>query len=125
MMLPVFALGGFGAIWGLVRVYTPEEIVATSAWSPDHHYRSSIVQVYGSEGCGSANSSMVVVERSNFFIHTGSFSPFCLEDSPNKIELHWMDAQTLVIDCAECNQHYTYVDENWGKLHFIYDLDRP
>lgn len=124
-MLPVFALGGFGAIWGMVRIATPEEIVTTSLWSPDHHYRASIVETNRSDGCSSSKSSLIVVERSSLYINTGSFTPFCLDGPPSKIELHWLNAETLGIDCSGCNQSYAYADENWGKLHFVYDLDKP
>jgi hypothetical protein len=125
MMLPVFALGGFGAIWGILRISMTEEVFTLSVWSPDHHFRASIVQVQGSEGCGSSSSSMVVVQRSSFFVNTGQFVPFCLDGAPTKIALHWLDSETLAIDCGGCDRNYAYSDENWGKLHFVYDLDKP
>jgi hypothetical protein len=125
MLLPIFALGGFGAIWGILRISLQDEVSTASVWSPDHHYRASIVQVYGSNGCGNAESSVVVVERSTFLINTGPFVPFCLVGRPSSISLHWRDDQTLSIGCANCNQNYAYSDRNWGSLHFVYDLDRP
>jgi hypothetical protein len=125
LMLPIFALGGFGAIWGMLNISRNDQFVATAVWSPDHHYRASIVQVYGSIGCGSWTSSMVLVERSSFSVNTGQFVPFCVDGQPSKIALHWQGAQTLSIDCNQCGQNYAYADQNWGRLHFVYDLDRP
>jgi hypothetical protein len=125
MMLPLFALGGFGAIWGILSLSMHDRAIKTAVWSPDHHFRASIVQVYGSEGCGSSSSSMVLVERSSFSINTGQFVPFCLDGQPSNIQLNWQDAQTLSIECTRCNQAYAYADQNWGRLHFVYDLDKP
>lgn len=125
LMLPLLTLGGFGAIWGLLRVGSSDPTVATSVWSPDTRYRASIVQVYGSSGCATGNSSVVIVERRYFVFNGGQFVPFCLEGPPSSIVLHWQDAQTLAIECNRCGQNYAFADQNWGKLHLVYDFDRP
>ena len=124
-MLPFLTLGGFGAIWGLLREGTSEQTVASSEWSPHGRYRASVVQVYGSDGCAEGNSSVVLVERRVLVFNGGQFVPFCLDGQPSHIVLHWQDAQTLAIECNECGQNYAFADQNWGKLHFVYDLDRP
>ena len=125
VMLPLLTLGGFGAVWGLVRVAASDQVVEDAVWSPGGHYRAGIVQVYGSNGCGASNSSVVLVERRSFFIRTGQFVPFCLDGPSSKIAIHWQDARTLAIECNQCNQSYVFTDQDWGKLHFVYDLDRP
>jgi len=125
LMLPVFTLGGFGAIWGLLRVGASEQTIESSVWSPDEHYRASVVQLYGSSGCAAGKSSVVLVERRVLVFQGGQFVPFCLDGQTSSIALHWQDAQTLVIECNHCGQNYAFADQNWGKLHFVYDLDRP
>jgi hypothetical protein len=125
MMLPVFALGGFGAIWGVLRVSTHDEGITYSVWSADAHYRTSIVQIYGSGGCSQSESSVVLIERRKLIFNTGQFVPFCLDGPPSSISLYWQNEQTLAIECSRCNQNYAYADQNWGQLHFVYDLDRP
>lgn len=125
LMLPIFALGGFGAVWGLLQVGVNQEKTVSAVWSQDRHYRASVVVSTGSGGCGATSSSFVVVERQNFLIKTGEFAPFCLDGRPQQISLSWKDSSTLAIACSRCDQNYGYADENWGKLHFSYDLDKP
>jgi hypothetical protein len=52
-------------------------------------------------------------------------APFCLDGSPDRITLRWKDNQTLAIECSACEENYGYADQNWGKLRFSYDLDKP
>jgi len=122
-MLPVFALGGFGGIWGLVLVGMNQAKIVSAVWSQDKHYRATIVQSTASSGCGGATGTFVVVERQTFFLKTGEFTPFCLNGTPDHITLHWKDASTLAIECRGCEGNYSYADRNWGRLRFAYDLD--
>ena len=87
LMLPVFALGGFGGVWGLVRIGMNQEKTVSAAWSQDRHYRASVVVVSSSQGCGGARSSFVVVERQTLFFKTGEFAPFCLDGPPERTSL--------------------------------------
>jgi hypothetical protein len=125
LMLPIFAIGGFGAIWGMLVVSAHDEVVTNAVWSGDHRYRASIVQSFASDDCGKSGHSVVLVERSQFLVNTGQFVPFCLDGPPSNIALHWEDAHTLSIACSGCSQNYGYAEQNWGRLHFVYDLDRP
>jgi hypothetical protein len=124
-MLPVFALGGFGGIWGLIMVYSNNQRVVSAVWSSDGHYRASVIQAFTSDGCGRSESSLVVVERRSFLFKTGQFTPFCLDGRPERIALRWKDARTLSVECSGCEKDYSYANQNWGKLHFVYDLDKP
>jgi hypothetical protein len=124
-MLPVFTLGGFGGVWGLVLVGMNQEKIVSGVWSPDRHYRASIVQSTASDGCGSAVSSYVFVERQSFHIKTGEYTPFCVDEPPDHIAVSWRDSATLTIECRGCEGNYGYADENWGSLHFSYDLGEP
>jgi hypothetical protein len=123
-MLPVFALGGFGGVWDLVMVGLNQEKTISSVWSQDRHYRASIMQSFAQGGCGNP-SSLVVVERRNFFFKTGEFTPFCFDGAPDRISLSWKDPETLAVECSGCGENYGYTNQNWGKLHFAYDLDKP
>jgi hypothetical protein len=125
LMLPVVTLGGFGSIAGLLLVFSNTSRVSKAVWSGDKHYRASVIQSFTFDGCGHSSSSFVLVERRNFFFKTGQFTPFCLDGSPDRITLRWKDNQTLAIECSACEENYGYADQNWGKLRFSYDLDKP
>ncbi len=101
------------------------EKLASSVWSQDKHYRASVVVYAGSNGCGRSSSTFVLVERRDYFFKTGEFAPFCLDGPPERISLSWKDSKTLAIGCSGCDENYGYEDQNWGKLHFAYDLDKP
>ena len=125
LMLPVFALGGFGGVWGLILAGSNDHRVVASAWSADKRYRASIVTAFGSSGCGRLDSAFVLVERRTLFFKTGEFTPFCLEGSSGQIALRWHGSTILEVQCSNCNQDYRYAGLNWGGLRFVYDLDRP
>ncbi len=125
LMLPIFFLGGFGGFWSLFLIGMNQTKTVGEAWSADRHYRASVVVWNASGGCGDRTSSYVIVERQTLHVQTGEFTPFCLDGAPDRISIHWLDTNTLAIDCAGCEGSYDYAEENWGKLRFAYDLDKP
>jgi len=120
LLMPVLTLGGFGGVWGLVLVGMNQQKIVSGIWSPDKHYRASIVKT-SSDDC----RAFVLVERQSLFLKTGEFSPFCFAGPPDRVSLQWKDARTLQIECSGCEGNYGYTDEKWGNLTFAYDLDRP
>ncbi len=121
LMLPILTLGGFGGIWGLLRVGMNTQKSFFAVWSPDKHYRASIIESSGTEGCDSS----VLVERRNYLLKTGEFTPFCFAGRPEQVSVVWKDAKSLTIQCRDCGQNYSFSETNWGDLRFTFDLDRP
>jgi hypothetical protein len=128
LMLPVFVLAGLGGYSSLFLVgMNAQPPIKRVVWSPGGHYRASVME--GSEAgvCGDQPKfAFVLVERRNDLrIKTGEFLPFCRGGGEQGIDVKWVDDTTLAVSCRGCNGDYGYAHQNWGRLRFVYDLDRP
>jgi hypothetical protein len=126
MMLPVTTLAGFGGFASILMIGLNPGKIISAAWSPNGAYRARVMEVYGAaQGCGSSTSYVVFVERRWKYIKTGSITPFCFIGSPSQLAVAWKDSNTLLITCTGCDEGRTYTyDQNWGRLHFAFDVQR-
>jgi hypothetical protein len=126
LMLPVVTLAGFGGFASILMLGLNPGKTVSATWSPDGSYRARVMEVYGAaQGCGNSTSYVVFVERRWNYIKTGSVTPFCFIGSSSQIAVSWTDSTTLSIACTGCNEDSTYTyDQNWGRLHFQFDLQR-
>ena len=124
--MPLMVLGGFGGVWGLMRVGMVSGGQTVEAiWSPDGHYRARLIQFYGTDNCAPGDTSFVLVERRSFGFYSGSFPVICSVVKPDRIHMRWDDAHTLRVECNYCPEEIYYADRNWGGLRLSYDFERP
>ena len=123
MMLPVFALAGFGSLASFFVINQPYEKSVIQLDSPTHVYRVSVVRVEGVGRCHGWGGLNVRVERHFGLLRTGDDTPFCLQGE-GSIDLHWMGPDILAINCRGCSG-YDMVDEDWEGLHYQFDVDQP
>ena len=126
LMLPVVTLAGFGGFASIVMLGLNPGKTISATYSPDSRYRARIMEVDSSQGCGVITKSYVVlVERRWKYIKTGSVSPFCFVGAPSQLAVSWIDSSTLSIGCTACEPETTFTyDQNWGRLHFAFDVQR-
>jgi hypothetical protein len=122
LMLPVFALAGFGSVASLTLPYMSWEKQVAVLESPTHRYRVEVIRVESPSVCGGARSLIVRVEHHISIFKMGEDVPFCLAGQ-GSIVLKWTAPYTLQIACAGCDD-YRATTENWGKLHYQFDLER-
>jgi len=126
LMLPVMTLAGFSGFASILMLGLNPGKTVNATWSPDGAYRARVMEVYGAtEGCGGSTSYVVFVERRWGYIKTGSVTPSCFIGSSSQIAVGWTDSTTLSIACTGCREETTYTyDQNWGRLHFAFDVKR-
>jgi len=126
LMLPVMTLAGFGGFASILMLGLNPGRTVSAAWSPDGVYRARVMEVYGAtQGCGGSTSYVVFVERRWSYIKTGSVTPFCFIGASSQVAVSWTDSATLSIACTGCSKQTAYAyDQNWGRLHFAFDLQR-
>ncbi len=126
LMLPVMTLAGFGGFASFLMIGLNPGKTVSAEWSPDGAYRARVMEVYGAtQGCGNSTSYVVFVERRWNYIKTGEVEPFCFVGSPSQLAVEWKDSKTLSINCTGCDEGSTYAyDQNWGRLHFQFDVQR-
>jgi len=126
LMMPVMTLAGFGGFASFLMIGLDQDKTVSAAWSPDGAYRARVMEVYGAtRGCGSPTSYIVLVESRWGYIKTGQVEPFCFVGSPSQLTVEWEGSKTLHIACTACDEGgmYTYA-QNWGRLHFAFDVER-
>ena len=128
ILIPVFVLGGIGAIAGSLAMSFEQSRDVSTLMSPTREYGATLVSA--SQSCANGRfaktSTSVYVERRWWIVKTGLFSPFCVNSEPTHVRVAWQDDRTLRIECHGCNpDDYFVADTNWGRLRFAYDLDGP
>jgi hypothetical protein len=125
LMLPVVTLAGFGGLASIVLLGLNSEKTISATYSPDGRYRARVLEAYANYGSGRSTSYVVLVERRWNYIKAGSVEPFCFVGSPSQLAIRWSDSKTLSIACTGCDPESTFTyDQNWGHLHFAFDVQR-
>jgi len=122
LMLPVFALAGFGSIASLALPGMAWETELSRSDSPSGFYRASVIRVTGESACGNGGIAVRVVRHRSIF-KTGEDIPFCLHGK-GTVKVQWSDASTLAIVCSGC-EGYEIANEDWQHLHYAFDVERP
>ena len=126
LMLPVVTLAGFGGFASFLMMGLNPGKTLSATWSPDGTYRARVMEAFGTtQGCGVGTSYVVFVERRWGFIKTGEVEPFCFVGLPSQLSVEWNGSTALSVACTGCDPETAYAyDQNWGRLHFRFDLQR-